>query len=192
MARVIASSRSNILNQERKHTVWLSFWRSLKSGVCTSYRSDATDIEGECWPEITSALSIEGLLFKPTVRDYYLLKRRPIIHELFTNHLTNLRIYGSSNPPLEIEDENARIFRFDHAGKQFESSIIWAIDDPLTLSRILSDVRNTSFVSVSIELLCSDSFFDLSDPKFSETDEYGQFEVYQHEINIKRINLIFK
>jgi hypothetical protein len=180
------------VNPETKHSVWLSFWRSLKGGVCTSYRSDTAIIEDEPWPEITSALSIEGLMFKPTVRDHYLLRHRPIINELFANHITNLRIYGSSNPPLEIEDEDAKIFRFDHAGKQFESSIIWSIDDPLTLSRILSDARNTSFVSASIELICSDSFFDLSDPKFSETDEHGQFAVYQHEINIKRINLIFK
>lgn len=180
------------MHPDLERTVWLSFWRSLKNGVCTSYRSDSVMVEDERWSEITSSLSIERLLFKPTVRDYYLLKRRPIIHELFTNHITNLCIYGSSNPLVEIEDEDSKIFRFDHAGKQFETSIIWSIDDPLTLSRILSDARNASFVTASIQLLCSDSFFDLSDSKFSETDEYGQLEVHQHEINIKRIDLIFE
>ncbi|MBU3592032.1 hypothetical protein ICN11_08385 [Polynucleobacter sp. 78F-HAINBA] len=180
------------MNPETKNSVWLSFWRSLKGGVCTSYRSDAAIIDDEPWPEITSALSIEGLLFKPTVRDQYLLRRRPIINELFANHITNLRIYGSSNPILELEDEDSKIFRFDHAGKQFETGIIWSIDDPLTLSRILNDVRSANFVTASIELLCSDSFFDLSDPKFAETDEYEELEVHQHEINIKRIDLVFK
>lgn len=180
------------MNPETKHTVYLSFWRSLKGGVCTSYRSDAAIIENEGWPEITSALSIEGLMFKPTVRDYYLLRRRPIIHKLFTNHITNLRIYGSSNSIFEIEDEDSRIFRFDHAGKQFETSIIWSIDDSCTLSSILHDVRSANFVTASIELLCSDSFFDLSDPKFVEVDEEGQPEVHQHEINVRRIDLIFE
>ncbi|WP_293597129.1 MULTISPECIES: hypothetical protein, partial [unclassified Polynucleobacter] len=97
------------MNPEIEQRVSLSFWRNLKNGVCTSYRSDSEMIEDEHWSEITSALSIKGLLFKPTVRDYYLLKRRPIIHELFTNHITNLSIYGSSNPLVEIEDEDARI-----------------------------------------------------------------------------------
>ncbi len=180
------------MNPEIEQRVSLSFWRNLKNGVCTSYRSDSEMIEDEYWSEITSALSIKGLLFKPTVRDYYLLKRRPIIHELFTNHITNLNIYGSSNPLVEIEDEDARIFRFDHAGKQFETSIFWSIDDPLTLSRILGDVRSASFVTVTIHLVCSDSFFDLSDPKFAEKDEYGELEVHQHEINIKRIDSIFE
>ncbi len=180
------------MNPETKHSVWLSFWRSLKGGICTSYRSDAAVTENEGWSEITSALSIEGLIFKPTVRDYYLLKRRPIIHKLFTNHTTNLRIYGSSNSIFEIEDEDSRIFRFDHAGKQFETSIIWSIDDSCTLSSILHDVRSANFVTASIELLCSDSFFDLSNPKFEEVDEYGQTEVHQHEINIKRIDLVFE
>lgn len=180
------------MNPETKHSVWLSFWRSLKGGVCTSYRSETTIIEDERWSEITSALSIEGLLFKPTVRDYYLLRRRPIIHELFTRHITNLRIYGSSNPLLEIQDEDAKIFRFDHAGKQFETGIIWSIEDPLSLSRILSDVRSASFVTVSIQLLCSDSLFDLSNPKLEEVNEYGELEVHQHEINIKRIDLVFQ
>ena len=180
------------MNPETKHSVWLSFWRSLKGGVCTSYRSETTIIEDERWSEITSALSIEVLLFKPTVRDYYLLRRRPIIHELFTRHTTNLRIYGSSNPLLEIQDEDAKIFRFDHAGKQFETGIIWSIEDPLSLSRILSDVRSASFVTVSIQLLCSDSLFDLSNPKLEEVNEYGELEVHQHEINIKRIDLVFQ
>lgn len=180
------------MNPEIERTVWLSFWRSLKGGVCTSYRSDAAIIENEGWPEITSALSIEGLIFKPTVRNYYLLRRRPIIHKLFTNHTTNLRIYGSSNSIFEIEDEDSRIFRFDHAGKQFETSIIWSIDDSHTLSSILHDVRNANFITASIQLLCSDSFFDLSDSKFAEVDEDGQPEVQQHEINIRRIDLIFE
>ncbi|OYY59011.1 MAG: hypothetical protein B7Y05_07600 [Polynucleobacter sp. 24-46-87] len=148
--------------------------------------------EDEHWSEITSALSIEGLLYKPTIRDYYLLRRRPIIHDLFLNHITNLRIHGSSNPLVEIEDEDSRIFRFDHAGKQFETSIFWSIDDPLTLSRILGDVRRASFVTVTIHLVCSDSFFDLSDLKFAEQNEYGELEIHQHEINIKRIDLIFE
>ncbi|OZB47225.1 MAG: hypothetical protein B7X60_06635 [Polynucleobacter sp. 39-45-136] len=107
-------------------------------------------------------------------------------------HWSNLSIYGSSNPLVEIEDEDARIFRFDHAGKQFETSIFWSIDDPLTLSRILGDVRSASFVTVTIHLVCSDSFFDLSDPKFAEENEYGELEVHQHEINIRRIDLIFE
>ena len=180
------------MNPELERRVTLSFWRSLKNGVCTSYRSDSEIFDDEHWSEVTSTLSLEGLLFKPTVRDYYLLKRRPIIHELFTNHSTKLSIYGSSNPLVEIEDEDARIFRFDHAGKQFETNIFWSIDESSTLSRILNDARNANYVTVSIELMCSDSFFDLSDPKLQEVDEYGELEVHQNEINIKRIELVFE
>lgn len=180
------------MNLETKRSVRLSFGKNLQGGVRTAYRSNTTPMENEHWPEITSALSIEGLLFTPSVRDQYILRRRPIIRELFTNHLTNLCINDSSNSIPEAEDEGSRIFCFDHVGKKFETSITWSIDDPLTFSRILHDVRNANFVTASIQILCSDSFFDLSDSKFAETDEYGELEIYQHKINIKRIDLIFQ
>ncbi len=180
------------MNPELKRRVTLSFWRSLKNGVCTSYRSDATIVDGERWPEITSALSIRGLLYKPTRRDYYIFSKHPIIHKLFEGHLTNLSIYDSSNPFYEIEDEDSKILRFDHAGEKIHTEIFWSIDEPSILSRILNDARNANYVTVSIALMCSDSFFDLSDPKLQELDEYGELEVHQNEINIKRIELVFE
>jgi hypothetical protein len=36
------------------------------------------------------------------------------------------------------------------------------------------------------------SLFDLSNQKLEEVDEYGELEVHQHEINIKRIDLVFQ